>query len=393
MEVNMKKFPAWVFVAALFAACDDVAGPGQDADFQAVRTGQDQIVVMTRNLFVGAAVEDVFDVASPEEIPLKAAEMWAAVQATDFETRAAAFAEEVSRFNPHLIGLQEVTTFYKQTPSDFDPGIFSPGAPAQDEELDFLDVYMDALAAAGLQYDVVAVAPHFTAEVPLFDPAACEMDPPCLSDMRLQDFDVILARSDVDYDPSTVVEANFPKELTLEMPPIGLPLPRGWASVDATVAGIDFRFAVTHLEPPDQDGVVIDELEELQRAQAVYLQGALLPAGLPVILVGDLNTDAYGQSTATYGDFLASGWIDTWGERARGYTCCQTEDLLTWPSILDRRVDLILMNGDFGLGPLGFKGGVHAWIVGNKGSDRTDGGLWPSDHAGVAAALRPHPKR
>jgi len=388
----MKKAFAWVFVATLLAACDDVAGPSGEAEFQAVRTGQDQIVVMTRNLFVGAAVEDVFDVSSPEQIPLKVAEMWAAVQATDFEARAAAFAEEVSRFNPHLIGLQEVTTFYKQTPSDFDPEAFNPGTLASDVQLDFLQVYMDALTAAGLQYDVVAVAPHFTAEVPMLDiPDACGSHLYCLSDMRLQDFDVILARSDVDYDASSVVEANFPKELTLVMPPIGLPLPRGWASVDATVAGIDFRFAVTHLEPPDQNGVVVPELEQLQRAQAGYLQTQLLGAGLPVILLGDLNTDAYGHSTATYGDFMASGWTDAWGNRLQGHTCCQTEDLLTWPSILDRRVDLILMNGDFGLGPRGFEGGVQAWIVGSKGSDRTADGLWPSDHAGVVATLRPHP--
>jgi len=390
----MRKMLAWVISAALLAACDDVTGPPQEADYPAVRTGQDQIVVMTRNLFVGAAVEDVFDVASPEEIPLKVAEMWTAVQATDFEARASAFAEEVSRFNPHLIGLQEVTTFYKQTPSDFDPGAFDPGALASDVELDFLEVYMDALAAANLQYDVVAVAPHFTAEVPMLDvPDACAAHPYCLSDMRLQDFDVILARSDVEYDPASVVEANFPEYLTLVMPDVGLPLPRGWASVDANVAGIDFRFTVTHLEPPDQDGVVVPDLELLQRGQAAYLQGEILAAGIPVILVGDLNTDAYGQSTATYADFMATGWSDAWGTRGGGYTCCQTEDLRTWPSILDRRVDLILLNGDFGLGPLGFEGGVQAWIVGDKGSDRTPGGLWPSDHAGVVAALRPHQNR
>jgi len=387
----MRKMLAWVLVATLVAACDDVAGPSSEFDAQAVRVGQDQIVVMTRNLFVGAAVEDVFDVASPEEIPLKAAEMWAAVQATDFAARAAAFAEEVSRFRPHLIGLQEVTTFYKQTPSDFDPGAFDPGALATDVELDFLQVYTDALAAAGLDYDVVAVAPQFTAEVPMVDvPGACGVHPQCLSDMRLQDYDVILARADVDYDQATVVEANFPEALTLVMPPIGLPLPRGWASVDATVAGVDFRFAVTHLEPPDQDGIVIPDLELLQRAQAAYLQGELLSDGLPVILLGDLNTDANGLSTATYGDFLAGGWIDAWGRQADGSTCCQTEDLLTWPSILDRRVDLILLHGDFDLGPRGFEGGVQAWTVGDAGSDRTPEGLWPSDHAGVVAAIRPY---
>jgi len=388
----MKKVLALRMVALTAWACDDSATePEGGARYRLTRTGQDQIVVMTRNVFVGAAIEDVFDVGDFSQIPQKAAEMWAAIQATDFEARAAALAGEVAEFQPHLIGLQEVTTFYRQTPSDFDLGGFGAGSPATDVVLDFLDLYMDALADAGLSYEVVAVSPNFTAEVPMFDfPDACsDVNPYCLSDMRLLDADVILARTDVEFDAGSVVTSNFPAELTLVMPPIGLPLPRGWASVDASVAGLDFRFAVTHLEPPDHDGIVVPELELLQRGQAAHLHAVLTADGLPVILLGDMNTDAYGASTATYGDFLARGWIDAWGEHGAGYTCCQLEDLLTWPSILDRRVDLILLHGDAELGSRGFEGGVQAWSVGDRGSDRLANGMWPSDHAGVVAALRP----
>jgi hypothetical protein len=376
----------WIMAVLFTSSCaDDVTSPENQAEIR------DQIVVMTRNVFVGAAIENVFDVESLDQIPVTAAEMWSAVQATDFAERAQAFAGEVAQYNPHLIGLQEVTTFYKQTPSDFDLVGFGPGDYALDHALDFLEIYMDALAARGLDYEVVAVAPHFTAEVPMVDiPDACDAGhPQCLSDMRIQDFDVILARSDVKLAAGSIVESNFPDLLTLVMPPIGLPLPRGWASVDITVAGTDFRFAVTHLEPADQDGIVVPELEMLQRSQAAFLQSELLADGKPVILVGDLNTDAYGQSTATYSDFVAAGWTDAWGDQGGGYTCCETEDLHSWPSILDRRVDLILMYGDFGLGSGGFEGGVEAWIVRDEGSDRTETGLWPSDHAGVVATLSP----
>jgi endonuclease/exonuclease/phosphatase family metal-dependent hydrolase len=392
----MKKIIGLTIALVAFGACDDeLTGPTSGAQFQARRTGQEQIVVMTQNVFVGAAIENVFDVESQEQIPLKAAEMWAAVQNTDFAGRADAFADDVARFHPHLIGLQEVTTFYKQTPSDYDLETLSIGDPAVTPALDFLELYESALAARGLDYDVVAVAPHFTAEVPIVDfPDACSAENPfCLSDMRIQDFDVILAREDVQLDGSSVVESNFPDYLVFEMPPFGLPLPRGWASVDASVAGIDFRFAVTHLEPPDQGGVLVPQLAALQQAQADYLRTELTADGKPVILVGDMNTDAYGASTGTYEDFILAGWTDAWGNKIHGYTCCQTEDLLTWPSILDRRVDLILTYGDFGLESRGFEGGLQAWIVGNKGSDRTAEGLWPSDHAGVVAALRPHPNR
>lgn len=388
----MRKILGLALAIAAASACDDSpTGPASGPTLRATRPEQEQIVVMTRNVFVGAAVEDVFDVADLAEIPIKAAEMWAAIQATDFEARAAAFAEEVAGFDPHFIGLQEVTTFYKQTPSDFDLGGFGPGIPATEVALDFLPLFVEALEDAGLSYEVVAVSPNFTAEVPMVDaPDACSVtNPNCLSDMRLLDADVILARSDVDYDQATVATSNFPDALVLKMPPFGLPLPRGWASVDATVAGLDFRFAVTHLEPPDQDGVVVPDLEVLQRAQAEYLHAVLTADGKPVVLVGDLNTDAYGASTATYGDFLQRGWVDAWGNRGAGYTCCQLEDLYTWPSILDRRVDLILLHGDFALGDLGYEGAVQAWTVGSRGSDRLTDGMWPSDHAGVVATIRP----
>jgi endonuclease/exonuclease/phosphatase family metal-dependent hydrolase len=130
---------------------------------------------------------------------------------------------------------------------------------------------------------------------------------------------------------------------------------------------------------------VIPEIEALQRAQGAELR-AVVDGERPVILVGDLNSDAYGSSTRTYFDFLDAGYVDAHNQSG-GWTCCQDGGLETWPSEMDRRVDLVLLHGDFGFGrPV--SGAVQTLIVGDSRSDWTDDGLLPADHAGVVATLR-----
>jgi hypothetical protein len=75
--------------------------------------------------------------------------------------------------------------------------------------------------------------------------------------------------------------------------------------------------------------------------------------------------------------------VDAWivarpGEN--GFTCCQAEDLLNPLNLASERIDLVLFRGDFGV--------MAADILGEDPADRTESGLWPSDHAGVAATLR-----
>jgi hypothetical protein len=63
-----------------------------------------------------------------------------------------------------------------------------------------------------------------------------------------------------------------------------------------------------------------------------------------------------------------------------GPTCCQEPLLRNPTSALQRRIDLIL-----------HRGGTQARsanILGDEPEDRIQG-LWPSDHAGVSATLRP----
>ena len=387
----MRRFVTTAAVAAAvaLAACqgDKLMGPDASAGLAAAGSAAEaaakgDVVVMTWNVYVGASIEDAVSVPSPDQIPFAVAAVWAEIQASDFPARARRIADEIAKYRPHLVGLQEINKFYLQTPSDFDPATFDPGIPATDLVLDFEQEVLDALAERGLEYDVAIRTENFTLEFPMFDPGSSTY----LSDMRLQDHDLLLVRSDVSWGNAYTKDFEYNLDYT---DILGIPIvtDRGFAFVDAEVQGLAFRFAVTHLEPADilPGNVVHPDVELLQRAQAAELMGAVA-GSLPVIVVGDLNTDAYGSSTQTYFDFLDAGYVDAHNQSG-GWTCCQDGGLGTWPSEMDRRVDLILLNGDFGFGrPV--SGAVQTLIVGDSRSDWTDGGLLPSDHAGVVATLR-----
>jgi hypothetical protein len=375
-------------VAVALAACqgDSLIGPDESSGLvsaagRADAAKQGRIVVMTWNVYVGAAIENALAVPSFDQVPFAVAEVWQEIQDSNFPARARRIAAEIDRYRPHLVGLQEINKFYLQLASDFDPSTFDPGAPATDPLLDFEQEILDALAERDLEYTVAIRADNFQLEFPMFNPAA----PDSVSDIRLQDHDLLLVRSDVAWENAHTGEFAY----ALDYGPIlGVPIvtPRGWSYADATVEGLEIRFAVSHLEPADigPGRSVIPDLELLQRAQGAELR-SVLAGDLPVVLVGDLNTDAYGSSTQTYFDFLQSGYVDAHNQGG-GWTCCQDGGLGSWPSELDRRVDLVLLNGEFGFDrPV--RGAVQTLIVGNSRSDWTDG-LAPSDHAGVVAILR-----
>ncbi|MCP4367881.1 MAG: hypothetical protein GY797_07185, partial [Deltaproteobacteria bacterium] len=83
--------------------------------------GKPKIKTMTRNLYLGADIFKVVDAAQtdPDSIPYAVAEVYQTMIDTNFWERAEALADEIARFKPDVIGLQEVSTYYIQTPGDF----------------------------------------------------------------------------------------------------------------------------------------------------------------------------------------------------------------------------------------------------------------------------------
>lgn len=334
--------------------------------------------VLNRNLYVGADVTSVFAVQDPAEIPAAVAQLWTDIQSTDFPARAAAMAKEVQTTRPHLIGLQEVSLFRIQTPGDYLTG--NP-VSAADTALDFLSAFLDALAAHGLHYVAVASVANVDVEVPMLNPAS----PTYLSDIRLTDYDVVLARSDVTTSNPRAV--NYAAAVPVDLGGVSLALTRGYAAVDAVVAGTEYTFITTHLEPTDP--LPGQYIPDFQVGQVTQLLGAFGDLSQRTILTGDFSTDELGGTSPGSQMVLGAGFLDLWdaGGHGAGVTCCEAPDLSNAISELDRRVDIIYYRDEETAATGNLAGSAQARVLGDTHRSRRASGLWPSDHAGVYARL------
>ncbi len=316
------------------------------------------LTVMTYNVYVGGNAEAVLAVESPLGVPDAVTAMYNEVIASDFHGRAAAIAASIKTYQPHLIGLQEISLIRKQSPGDV---LLGGDVPAEEIVLDFLEILMDALHAEGLDYQIAASVENLDVEMPMFAETGVD-------DVRLTDRDVILARSDVPV--SRPVNANFAAALTVET--LGLVIDRGYNAVDATVGGTTYRFVNTHLEA---------FTEEHRVAQAQELADILSTETLPIILLGDFNTEA--PEGAAYQLLLASGYTDTWqpDSEGTGFTCCQAADIRNAESAHNVRIDQIFVRN------ITTATAIVTHTIGDTPADRLPAGLWPSDHAGVVAQI------
>jgi endonuclease/exonuclease/phosphatase family metal-dependent hydrolase len=318
-------------------------------------SGPREIRVMSRNLFLGTDLKPIF---AAQTLPMLAGAVgagWAQVQANDFPARAEALADEIVRARPDLVGLQEAMLFRTDAPAD------GPASPAQTVAYDFVRLLVDALADRGLGYKAVATFTGTDAELPAGWP------PP--QDVRLTDRVVVLARTGARMKVSNPRSGAYSAAFTVSTFAGPLMAPRGWASVDVKAWNTSFRFVATHLEA---------FAAPIRNAQAAELAKAARATKLPVVLVGDMNSGPGGDLVA-YGILRRAGFGDAWS-RGGGLTCCHTADLKDPSPALTKRVDLVLTKGGFST--------VRAEVVGEETRDRTENGLWPSDHAGVVATLR-----
>ncbi len=236
--------------------------------------------------------------------------------------------------------------------------------------MDSLQLLLSELARRGQNYHVVAIVPGLDAELPAIGGGV-------VLDARLTVRDMILVRDGAGLQLSNVQVQGYLTNRTFPSASgVTIPNPRGWASVDVDKNGRKFRFAVTHLE----------EADPVQRTQAYDMIKGAGNTTLPVIFVGDFNINANAPTDPTYAvyqQFVSAGFIDAWAQKfpaLPGFTCCQSSNLLNPTSQLNQRIDLVF-----------FKGGIELTDiidVGAEQTDRTTSGLWPSDHAGVAAAFK-----
>ena len=287
------------------------------------------------------------------------------VRGTNPPARMRAVAKQIIDADPTLVSLEEVDEWYT---SSFNPATGACGSPTL--EFAMLQELQDALAEQGAHYTVAEEAQQYAFPlIPGFIPPSTYL---CVS---LVNHVAILARTDLDperFQWSNPQSAQYATMLQFPSPIGLLPLPRAWVSVDATFDHKAFRYIGTHLES------VVPAIREAQGAE---LRAGPANTSLPVILAMDSNAQAAPlPQDPTYMDFIAAGYDDGWAENfpfVPGLTCCQDELDNNPVSQLYQRIDLILTLGHVKVRDIA--------LFGADPKDRIIGGLWPSDHAGVAA--------
>ena len=347
--------------------------PGRGDHSKGHGHGKRELTVMTQNMYLGSSLNPALEAKTPEAFVEAVARIYATVQYTNFPQRAEAIADEIQQQDPDLIGLQEVS---KWTTGGVNP-------PAG---YDFLAILENDLNARGLHYTVASVSHNANigpAPLALADQGCVQPGPVITCSVQLEDRDVILVNDDTPgLTWSNPQSGRYATQQTIESPVGPLSFDRGWASIDARLKQLPFRFVTTHLET--------EESPLVQQAQAAeFLAGP--GRGGTIIATGDFNSASDGSTTTSYAQLTAPGkFRDSWNEKllGPGDSCCQESNTpplapgaLNNPvSTLRTRIDLILSRG------AARSDGDDAELIGDTPFQATPP-FWPSDHAGVVSEL------
>ncbi len=322
--------------------------------------------VMTRNMDAGSDFWYVLT-ANPSDlyaILVAITQTYQEMLNSNIAQRADGIAAEIQKQHPDMVALQEVTTLSSGPYGSTELTVVVSG----------LDSLMAALKTRGLHYRAIMIQKNADISLPAFDANYQNM-----IQVGLTDYDAVLVRTDLpaaDLKVRNQQADHFSAAATLNFTVAGQSIPflRGWIAFDVKVRGKNYRFATTHLETFSPD---------YQAAQTNELLSGPLNTELPLILAGDLNSDAHAPSWEhgpAYGILTSAGFVDVWSK------IHPNNAGITWPLFLEdsgigpstpQRIDLILTRGS----------GVAPMRIVLTGLNPRNG-LWSSDHAGVAAAFR-----
>lgn len=309
--------------------------------------------VMTWNIYFGADLDPLVN-TTPRELPERVTQVFNQFRQTDFPQRSKSIARQICMKEPDILCLQEAA-------------LWTVESECRNCMMDFISILVQDLHELGQDYRVVVISNNFRNRL---ESSTGDM-------IGLYDRDVILCRCDSPQTFRNVQQDNYDTNMTVSIGGSPFTVLRGWCSVDVCFDDQPFRCINTHLEGDSQD-VRIAQTREL-------LQGPC-NTSMPIVLAGDLNSDAEGKCSPAYDMLMDADFRDAWDSARRcnnGYTGFQARDLLNPVSTLDQRIDLILYRNSCGNG---FDARA-ADTVGDRQRDRTPCCLWPSDHAGVAAIL------
>ncbi len=348
------------------------------------------------NVYLGADLTPLFGATSLPDLISRASGIYAEMERTDFPQRAEMIAELVAEDAPDVLGLNEVALWETapwtlvQTPAGPLPVVTGPYTTT----FDFEQILLDALAAEGEPYTVVATNTNFTsATIPIAIPIS-----PTLA-ARFTDHDLILVRDDAlkHMAVSNARSFNYTDESSFSLNLLGLQVlvKRGWSTVDLTQGGRTVRFANTHFEAFGSTPL----RDEWRNLQAAELVADIETSPHPVVVVGDINSrptlcqefrqppQPQDQNVVAYGLLEDAGLREVWPLVYQknpcgpaGWTSGQDDSLLE-PSTLDHRIDVVFVSEEFSA--------LQAETIGEEPGDRTEpDGFWPSDHAGSLAKIR-----
>jgi endonuclease/exonuclease/phosphatase family metal-dependent hydrolase len=377
----------------LLAGCADTSAPTTPIlgdlptaeSYWSPGNGVEPLKVYTQNAYLGGDTGPLFsldfDFGDPVKVGLILAAVngfWAEVQGSDIPGRAAAIVDQLEEKRPHLVGLQEVVQF----------GILDGSFQPTGQGADMLAVIEHMIAQRQLPYEVAAVQANTSSALPMaVDPTTFQVT----QYLGFTDRVAFLRRTDGSVPDLGVEQGSYQAAYDLiPTRPGALTLKRGWIRATTEHRGTPYHFIVTHLETQGLAPIQAGQTDELINGIMRGLDGV-------TILAGDLNSDAAHPGapswTPTYDAIIADGFTDAWlkytgGNEGPGYTCCQDPGLENYPSILDERIDFVLVRDSRSRSSTA-PGGMRVEIVGEEESDLTAGtGLWPADHAGLFAGLR-----
>lgn len=385
----------------------------------------DDIDVMTQNQYVGTDLIGLVNSDDFNAAVIAALQDRAASLPTE---RVHALARLIQKRGPDLVGLQEVYKFtcFDGVPTDM------RGCEHQSIAGAFTDQLADTLSALEGRYEEAATVVNIDLPAGLGLPVPLPGIPISFDDTTIYvgvvDRDVILARSGLQYsitnfaalnalDPQLCSRpsadgCNYDAAAEAPLEILGVPVlirfERGFVGIDVIIDGTSYRFVNTHLET--KLGSFGPQGRFFQAAQSAEMLATIQAAQYVapserVVAVGDFNS---GPADAVvpvpppfppilgvppYQQLLAIGYTDAWtlrpgatkanGAPLVGFSCCQDDDLGNHQSDLTSRIDLIFSM------PMPTKV-KQARLLGESVSDKTPPrglGLWPSDHASVAAGL------
>jgi len=336
---------------------------------------------MTRNLYLGADLTPAIEAKSLPAFVAANGQILREVTANDFPTRAKGLAQEILAQKPDLVGLQEVA-LWRTASVNFE--VLEKGPSATTVRYDYLQELLAQLNKGKPEYEALISQDEFDFEAPA-DEDGKPATGPFGADIngRLTMRDVILVRHGAGVQTANPNAGHFANLLPVEILGKKVPVTRGWVSTDAKVRGSHwFRFVNTHLEAFDP-AALVPSFRAKQAAELVA-PGGPATSDLPVVLLGDLNSDddtvAPGDQQA-YRVLLEAGMVERSTDDP--LSCCLNSSLLAVgeggsEADFDHQVDHVMTRDPEEI----------ALQSSSVSGIQPVNGFWNSDHAGLFSALR-----